>query len=79
MKVDGSEEAQGIVTATPDQYHVVERTAQLDKSRKGWCTWHIKRTACCGIDRVNVYPAACLEIQCECGEWIETPLLMVMR
>jgi hypothetical protein len=57
----------------------VERVARTDPSRPGWCVWNVKRSPCCGIKRVHVFPSSCLEIQCECGAWIETPALMRME
>lgn len=57
---------------------VVERVARRDDSRPGWAVWHVKHSPCCGANRVHVFEAACLEIQCECGAWIETPAMMRM-
>jgi hypothetical protein len=56
----------------------VERPARTDPSRPGWCVWNVPRSPCCGVKRVHVFPASCLEIQCECGAFLETPRLFKM-
>lgn len=38
-----------------------------------WIVWELRRAPCCGINRVHVYPAYLVHIECECGEWIATP------
>lgn len=38
-----------------------------------WVVWQTEASPCCGRNRVHVYPAHLTHIECECGQWIETP------